>query len=332
MNAIGKIFTVQIWGESHGMAVGCVLDGCPPGIPLNISDFEKPLQRRKGGGAGTTPRTETDIPVFVSGVFNGCTTGAPLCIQFNNANTRNSDYEAFKQQPRPGHADFVSSVKYKGFQDYRGGGHFSGRLTTALVAAGVVAEKLLKSHLPDCSCNATVLSIGGNNHVEEAVQEAIASNDTVGAVVECRMSGLPIGLGEPFFNSCESVISHLVFSIPAVKAIEFGSGFGVAQMKGSEHNDVFINEKGTTATNHSGGITGGLTNGNELVFRIAVKPASSTPKPQQTYNYDTGTMETLEIKGRHDLIIALRVPPVLEAVTMIAMADLFMCAKANGTV
>lgn len=332
MNSFGKHFTVQIFGESHGPVVGCLLDGCPPGIPLDISDFELPLQRRRGGGAGSTPRTEADVPVFNSGVFNGFTTGAPLCIQFNNSNTRSSDYEAFKQQPRPGHADFVSSVKYKGFQDYRGGGHFSGRLTAALVAAGVVAEKILKSHFPDCTCNAKVLSIGGNSQLEEAVQHAIALNDTLGAVVECCMKGLPAGLGEPFFNSCESVISHAVFSIPAVKAIEFGSGFAAAQMKGSEHNDVFIDEKGTTATNHAGGITGGLTNGNDLLFRIAVKPASSTPQPQQTFHFESGNIETLEVKGRHDLVIALRVPPVLEAVTMITIADLLLCAKANGTV
>lgn len=332
MNSFGKIFTVQIFGESHGPVVGCVLDGCLPGIPLSVSDFELPLLRRRGGGAGSTPRTEADVPEFVSGVFNRCTTGAPLCIQFTHTNIRSGDYKAFKQQPRPGHADFVASVKYKGFQDYRGGGHFSGRLTAPVVAAGVVAEKLLKKYIPDCSCTAAVTSIGGNPDIEDAVQKAIAMQDTVGAIVECRVLGLPIGLGEPFFNSCESVISHWAFSIPAVKAIEFGSGFGAASMFGSAHNDVLINEKGTTATNHSGGITGGISNGNELIFRIAVKPASSTPQPQQTYNFETQNIETLAVKGRHDLIIALRVPPVLEAITWIALADLLLCAKANGTV
>lgn len=324
MNQFGRNFRVQIFGESHGVAVGCCIDGCAPGLKLSAEDFHEPLLRRKGGTPGTTPRTEADEPVFLSGVFNGVTTGAPITIIFYNNNTISKDYSQFQNHFRPGHADYVAFKKYKGFADYRGGGHFSGRLTTALVAAGVVAQKMLQTKIENVSCSAKVIAVGGSNDVEAGITKAIDANDSLGAVVECVVKNLPVGIGEPFFDSCESVISHIVFAIPAVKGIEFGSGFTAASMHGSEHNDAIIDETGTTATNHAGGINGGITNGNELNFRIAMKPASSTPQPQQTFNNESKSVENLEVKGRHDLVIALRVPPVLEAVTYIALTDLVL--------
>ncbi len=324
MNSFGRIFRVSIWGESHGASVGCVVDGVMPGIMLDEKDFQADLERRRGGILpGTTPRGETDQPELLSGVFNGFTTGAPLGIIFRNENTNSKDYTKFRDVPRPGHADFVASKKFGGFEDFRGGGHFSGRLTAPLVAAGVVARKQLSRLHPSVSIIAEVKEVGGMKP-EDGVQEAIRLNDSLGAIVECRCSGLPVGLGEPFFNSVESLISHAVFSIPAVKGIEFGSGFHSASMQGSLHNDTFTDESGATFTNNSGGVSGGLSNGNELIFRVALKPASSTPQPQRTHNFATGEEEVLEVKGRHDLVIGLRVPPVLEAVAAIVLADLAM--------
>ncbi len=321
MNSFGRIFRVQVWGESHSPQVGVTIDGCPPGIALSAEDFLEDLQRRQGGTrAGTTPRKETDEPLFVSGYFNGFTTGAPLTIAFQNSNTRSQDYEAQRSIPRPGHADFVAHERFGGFEDYRGGGHFSGRLTVCLVAAGVVAKMLL----PGLSIKATLTELGGNADVAAGLQQAIEDKDSVGGIVECRVAGLPVGLGEPFWDAAESLLAHAAFAIPAVRGIEFGIGFAAARMSGSAHNDALENASGQTRTNHAGGITGGLTNGNELVFRIAVKPTSSTPRDQTSLNIQTGIQETFAVKGRHDLAIALRVPPVLEAVTAIVLADLIL--------
>ncbi|MGN6531959.1 MAG: chorismate synthase, partial [Ginsengibacter sp.] len=282
------------------------------------------IERRKPGAKGTTPRKEDDIPEIISGVFNDKSTGAPITILFKNNNTRSGDYEKQRAVPRPGHADFVAHKKFKGFEDYRGGGHFSGRLTVSLVAAGVVAKKVLASFSADkkIDIDSTILEIGGEKDLEKGLQKAIDAKDSIGGIVECKVSNLPIGLGEPFFDSVESLISHAVFSIPAVKGIEFGAGFAAAKMFGSEHNDALINADGTTATNNAGGIVGGITNGNELVFRIVVKPTSSTPKVQETLNVESGNVEPFSVKGRHDLCIALRVPVVLEAVTAMVLADL----------
>lgn len=326
MNSFGTIFRLSIFGESHGPAVGITIDGCPAGLPVSIADFEKDIERRKGGiQKGTTPRKEDDIPVFLSGVFNDKTTGSPLTITFANNNTRSSDYEKQRAVPRPGHADFVAAKKFGGHEDYRGGGHFSGRLTVCLVAAGVIAKKILDhAGKGKISCHATILEVGGEKDIEAGLQKAIDAKDSIGGIVECRVEGLPIGLGEPFFNSAESLISHAVFAIPAIKGIEFGAGFAAAKMTGSEHNDALEDLDGKTVTNHSGGITGGLTNGNELIFRVVVKPTSSTPKEQHTMNIESGEMENFSVKGRHDLCIALRVPVVLEAVAAIVLADLFM--------
>lgn len=320
MNSFGKLFRISIFGESHGNSVGITIDGVPAGLPLVFKDFISDLNRRRSGAKGTTPRKEADLPKFISGVFNDHTTGAPLTILFENTNTRSKDYEKLREIPRPGHADFVATKKFGGFEDYRGGGHFSGRLTLALVAAGVVAKKLLGS----VNIQAILVEAGGMPDIEAAIDKAVEEQDSIGGIVECCVDGLPPGLGEPFFDSVESVLSHIIFSIPAIKAIEFGSGFMAAKMKGSEHNDNIISIDGKTETNNAGGINGGITNGNELIFRIAVKPTSSTSKKQRTINVKTGKLDNLEVQGRHDICIALRVPAVLEAVTAMAIADLMM--------
>ena len=320
MNSFGTLFKVSIFGESHGECVGVTIDGCPVGLPLSIDDFDTDIERRKGGTKGTTPRKEDDIPLIKTGLFNGKTTGAPLTILFENKNTRSADYAKQRAIPRPGHADFVASKKFGGFEDYRGSGHFSGRLTVCLVAAGVVAKKILAS----IKINATLLQIGGETDVEKGLQKAIDAKDTVGGIIECTVDGLPIGLGEPFFNSVESLLAHAVFAIPAVKGVEFGAGFTSATMFGSQHNDALMDDTGKTKTNNAGGIVGGLTNGNQLIFRIAVKPTSSTPKEQQSLNWETNTVENFSVNGRHDLCIALRVPVVLEAVTALVVVDFMM--------
>lgn len=321
MNAFGRILRVSIFGESHGESVGVNIDGCPAGLPLEVQDFSADIERRKGGTQkGTTPRKEDDLPIFKSGIFNNTTTGAPITILFENNNTRSGDYEKQRAVPRPGHADFVASRKFGGYEDYRGGGHFSGRLTVALVAAGIVAKKVLRN----IQVTAGIKEIGGEADVEKGLQRAINAKDSVGGIVECRVTGLPVGLGEPFFDSVESLLSHAVFAIPAVRGIEFGTGFAAAKMFGAEHNDAIEDNSGKTRTNHAGGIVGGITNGNDLVFRIAIKPTSSTPKEQQTLNVQTGAIEAFSVKGRHDLCIALRVPVVLEAVTALVLADLML--------
>lgn len=321
MNSFGRLFRIHIFGESHGDCVGLVIDGCPAGLPLSVDEFLPDLERRKGGvQKGTTPRKEDDIPIFKTGLFNGKTTGAPLTILFENKNTRSGDYDKHRSVPRPGHADFTAHAKYGGHEDYRGGGHFSGRLTVCLVAAGVIAKKLLQG----VHVQAAILEIGGEQDLEAGLQKAIDQKDSIGGIVECRATGLPVGVGEHFFDSVESVLAHAVFSIPAIKGIEFGAGFAAARMFGIEHNDAIITAGGTTATNHAGGVVGGITNGNELVFRVVVKPTSSTPKEQQSWNWDTRQVETFSVKGRHDLCIALRVPVVLEAVTAMVLADFML--------
>src|SRR5450432_663195 len=323
MNSFGRLFRMTIFGESHGVGVGLVLDGCPAGLSLKAADFEADIERRKGGlQKGTTPRQESDLPIFKTGIFNDHTTGAPITILFENNNTRPGDYEKLRAIPRPGHADFVAHEKFGGFEDYRGGGHFSGRLTVSLVAAGVIAKKLLQ--LIPTQLHAEILEIGGLADLDAGLQKAIDAKDSIGGIVECRVQNLPGSLGEPFFDSVESLISHAVFSIPAVRAIEFGTGFAATRMFGSEHNDAIADKTGRTVTNHAGGVVGGISNGNELVFRVAIKPTSSTPKEQETFNRETNTMEKFSVKGRHDLCIALRVPVILEAVTALVLADLMM--------
>jgi chorismate synthase len=326
VNNLGRIFCVSIFGESHGESVGIVIDGCPAGLSLTAEDLLPDLERRKGGKQkGTTPRQEADYPFFKSGLFNGKTTGAPITIIFENNNTRSEDYNKQRSIPRPGHADWVAHQKYGGNEDYRGGGHFSARLTTGLVAAGAIAKKLMTG----ISIHAEVTEIGGEKDLEKGLQNAIDAKDSVGGIVECKVNGLPVGLGEPFFDSVESQIAHIAFAIPAVKGIEFGSGFAAAKMFGSQHNDAIENMEGKTRTNHAGGIVGGISNGNELVFRIAIKPTASTPKQQNSLNWDTGKVEDFSVKGRHDLCVALRAPVILEAATAVVLVDLFLLEQKN---
>ncbi len=321
MNSFGRLFRVSIFGESHGESVGIVIDGCPAGLPLTEAALLPDLERRKGGKQkGTTPRQEADYPIFKSGLFNGHTTGAPITIIFDNNNTRSADYEKQRSFPRPGHADMVAHQKYGGFEDYRGGGHFSARLTTGLVAAGAIAKLMIGEIL----IGAEVIEIGGDTDLEQGLQKAIEAKDSVGGLVQCRVTGVPVGLGEPFFDSVESQLAHILFAIPAVKGVEFGSGFAAAKMFGSEHNDPIEDMEGKTTTNHAGGIVGGITNGNELLFRIAIKPTASTPKPQNSLNWETGTREDFSIKGRHDLCVALRAPVIVEAATALVLADLML--------
>lgn len=321
MNSFGRIYRIHIFGESHGESAGITIDGVPAGLSLTAEDFTEDMERRKGGKLkGTTPRQEDDMPIFKSGLFNGKTTGAPITILFENNNIRSGDYQKQRDIPRPGHADFTAHVKFGGYEDYRGSGHFSGRLTVCLVAAGVIAKKLLSN----INISSSILEIGGESDLEKGLQKAIDAKDSIGGIIECRISGLHAGLGEPFFDSAESLLSHAVFSIPAVKAIEFGAGFAAARMFGAEHNDAIEDMSGKTKTNHAGGIVGGITNGNDIVFRIAIKPTSSTPKEQHSLNWTTEELETFSVKGRHDLCIALRAPVVVEAVAAIVMADMMM--------
>jgi chorismate synthase len=289
-------------------------------MPLTGDDFMADLARRKAGAKGTTPRVEDDIPHFRSGIFNDRSTGAPITIEFDNNNIRSGDYEKQRATPRPGHADFVAHHKYGGFEDYRGGGHFSARLTTGIVAAGVIAKRILAP----VQISAVLTEAGGEPDIEAGLQKAIDAKDSIGGIIECRATGLPIGLGEPFWDSAESLLAHAAFAIPAVRGVEFGTGFAAARMFGSEHNDAIINPDGTTRTNHAGGVVGGITNGNDLVYRIAIKPTSSTPKEQQTLNWETNQVEPFSVKGRHDLCVALRAPVILEAMTAIVLADLLM--------
>ncbi len=319
MNSFGHNFRVTVFGESHGPVVGVVLDGVPAGIELCEEDFAEDIARRAPGEAGTTARKEADKPRFLSGVFEGHTTGAPLTIVFENANTRPEDYAQFAATPRPGHADFVAAVKYDGANDPRGGGHFAGRLTLPVVAAGVVAKKLIDG----IEFSSQLVALGGcedSSKWEELIAQASKEGDSLGGVVECRVTNLPIGVGEPFWDSVESMISHAVFAIPGVRGIEFGDGFKAAAMRGSEHNDPFGPEG--PVKNGAGGVNGGLTNGAPLVFRVAFKPTSSIARAQRTWNYETESEETLEIRGRHDVCFARRCPVIVEAVAAIVLEDL----------
>ena len=326
MNTFGRIFRLSIFGESHGNGIGVVLDGVPPGINLAAEDFLPDLSRRRSGGKGTTPRIEPDLPELLSGVYNGFTTGAPLTVLFRNTNTKSSDYDNLRDMPRPGHSDFTARIKFGGYADPRGGGHFSGRITLGLVVAGVVAKKII--HPVEISSQ--ILELGGDTDTARAIDNITDSGDSIGGIIQCKATNMPKGLGEPFFGSVESTISQLIFSIPAIKGIEFGSGFGAARMRGSEHNDAYISVEGKTRTNNAAGINGGISNGNDLIFRIAVKPTSSISLPQETINMKTGTMETLKVEGRHDVCIALRVPVVAEAAAAVALADLLLLARASG--
>lgn len=330
MDSFGRIFRVSVFGESHGPAIGMVLDGVPEGIELDASDFAEDIARRSPAGKnGCTGREEPDTPEIVSGVFDSHTTGAPLTIMFRNRDARSEDYEVFDEMPRPGHADYAASVKWDWANDPRGGGHLSGRLTLPVVAAGVVAKKVLDG----ISFDARLTEVGGcpdSAQWDAMLEAAAAEGDSLGGVVSCTISGvredgtpggpLPIGLGEPFWDSVESLISHAVFSIPGVRGIEFGDGFRASAMKGSEHNDPFGADG--PLKNGSGGVNGGLSNGAPIQFRVAFKPTSSISKPQTTWNFKNESKGTLRVGGRHDVCFALRCPVIVEAMAAIVLADL----------
>lgn len=349
MNTFGRKYRVSIFGESHGELIGVVLDGVPAGLELSEEDFVQDILRRKSGAKGTTPRIEADAPKIVSGVFEGVTTGAPLTIVFENTNTKSGDYSLFAAMPRPGHADLTAALKWDDCQDPRGGGHFSGRLTLPVVAAGVVAKKILQDatmldETPFAGVNAHIVELGGiprksagadesAEHLfqmpaewKDAIDAAIKEGDSLGAVVECTVPEIDPGYGEPFWDSVEANIAHAVFSIPGVRGVEFGDGFAASAMKGSEHNDP-IGPDGRPTKNGAGGVNGGITNGAPISFRVAFKPTSSIRKPQQTFNFATGQMDTLEVPGRHDVCFALRAPVVVEAMTAIVLADLVLISN-----
>lgn len=336
MNSFGKFFRVSIFGESHGPAIGVTLDGVPENISLCEEDFAEDIARRAPGAKGTTPRLEADKPKILSGVFNGVTTGAPLTIIFWNSNVQSEDYLRFDATPRPGHADLVANIRYNFCNDPRGGGHFSGRLTLPIVAAGVVAKKIIHSRIeqerldrkdgeeiPPISINARLIEIGGEEDKskwEDLLEQTAKEGNSLGGIIECLIEGLPIGYGEPFWDSFESLMAHAMFSIPGIRGIEFGDGFYSARMKGSEHNDPW-GPKGPIGR-HAGGINGGMTNSGPVIFRVAVKPTSSIALPQKTWNFEKGRYSTLEIKGRHDVCFALRTPVIVEAMAAIVLVDL----------
>ena len=328
------------------------MDGVPAGLELSEQDLMNDIQRRKSGAKGTTPRLEDDIPQIVSGVFEGHTTGAPLTVVFRNNNTHSSDYEIFAAMPRPGHADMTAALKWDDCQDPRGGGHFSGRLTLPIVAAGTVAKKILADatlldETPCTQVHARIVELGGIPRVDlstslevtevtlevtestlevteewqAAIDQAIREGDSLGAVIECTVPDIDPGYGEPFWDSAESAIAHAVFAIPGVRGIEFGAGFAAARMKGSEHNDP-IGPDGRPTKNGAGGINGGISNGAPIVFRVAFKPTASIRKAQHTFNFAKGENDVLEVPGRHDVCFALRAPVVVEAMTAIVLADL----------
>lgn len=317
MNSFGRNFRVSIFGESHGMQIGVMIDGCPAGIELSEADLLSDIQRRRAGGTGTTPRIEADEPHIVSGVYKGKTTGAPIVILCSNTNTQSGDYANLWAHPRPSHADFTGKCKFNAHNDPRGGGHFSGRITWGMVVAGVIAKKIVTP----LTISAHVSEVGGSAAIHETVEKAVAEKNSIGGIVSCTCSNVPVGLGEPFFDSVESAISHIVFAIPAIKAIEFGAGFAATAMTGSQHNDRIIDANGKTDTNHAGGIVGGITNGNDITFRVAVKPTASIGLEQNTYNFEKQEIAPLAIQGRHDACIALRVPVIVEAAAAIALAD-----------
>ena len=317
MDSFGHHFILDIFGASHVPNVGVTLRGVPASLPLAPDDFTADILRRKSGAKGTTPRIEADLPE----IDDRRDSDGTLTITFANRNYRDGDYQDFTDIPRPGHADFVALAKYGSLRN----GWFSGRMTLPLVAAGVVAKKLIAP----LRVEARLLEVCGVDFtdaeaVERRLNEAIREGDSLGGIIECRCTGVPVGLGEPFFDSMESLLSHALFSIPGIRGVEFGDGFAAARMTGSQHNDPIIDAAGHTARNGAGGINGGITNGNPVVFRIAAKPTPSIRKMQRTFDFNRGVMVDYAVPGRHDVCFALRVPPVVEAVTACVFADLLL--------
>ena len=348
-NTFGNSVAVTLFGESHGEYIGAVIDGLAPGLEINHDYIAHKLALRRPAGAISTPRQERDAYKIVSGVVNGRTTGTPLTILIPNENVHSGDYAAIQTVVRPSHADYTADCKYHGWQDTRGGGHFSGRITAALVAAGAVCQYALEqkgivigTHVKRCGGIAdrdfadlradidclneqafAVLDTATGEAMQAAILAASADGDSVGGVLETAVVGLPAGVGEPWFDTMESLLSHMLFAVPAVKGVEFGTGFAIADMRGSEANDPFVLEDGavTTATNHSGGINGGITNGMPLLFRTAVKPTPTIFKPQNTIDMSDMTPTVLQPKGRHDPAIVHRARAVQDAATALVLCD-----------
>lgn len=327
MNTFGKLFTVSIYGESHGKSVGVLIDNVLAGIPLKEEDFTEDLSKRQGGQPNTTKRKEPDIPKLMSGVLDGRTTGAPILINFTNENVNSKDYKNLINHPRPSHADYTYKNKYK-YNDYRGGGASSGRLTVGLVSAGVVAKKIIPF-----TFNTKLIQLGkekDESKFDSYLEEIKNLNDSVGGIVEITIKNVKNFVGEPFFYSVESAISQILFSIGGVKGVEFGAGFNGVNLLGSEYNDLIIKKDGTTKTNNNGGINGGIANGNDIVVRVFVKPTPSISLPQKTYNFNNHKIEELQITGRHDPSICKRAMIVLENACAIAMCDLYLLNKENN--
>lgn len=317
MNSFGQKIRFQIFGESHSHSVGGILDGIPPGLKIDFEKIQSNLDRRRCDSFATTPRKETDEVQFFSGIKNGITTGTPIGFALQNKAHQPEDYH-FEKTPRPGHSDFTQMAKYGEFADISGGGHSSGRLTTPLIVAGSIAQMLI----PSISIKAKIEEIGGKKDWDKLLKQTAEEGDSLGGIVGCTISGLPVGIGEPFFWSVESALSQMMFSIPGVKAIEFGAGFRSASMLGSEYNDQITDKSGKTATNNTAGISGGITNGNDIYFRLAFRPTSSIKKTQLTIDLETGDKVEIKVEGRHDVCYCLRTPVIVEAATALVIADL----------
>lgn len=348
----GENLKLSIFGQSHGPAIGMTLDNIPAGLPVDMEALCDFLRRRAPGrNAYSTPRQEADQPEILSGIVAGYTCGAPIAAILSNSNTRSGDYENLKDHPRPGHADFTAQIKYGGYQDAAGGGHFSGRLTAPLCIAGGLCKQWLEGrgihigahlrsvgHIQEHSFDPLtpelfemqkdfpVLDAEAGQKMQNAIADAKAHGDSLGGIIECAVTGLPAGLGDPMFGGMENRIAQIVFGIPAVKGVEFGAGFASSAMLGSENNDAYtvVDGKIQTTTNHSGGILGGITNGMPLLFSVAIKPTPSIAKEQQTVSLSQKQVTTLTVGGRHDPCIAPRAVPVVEAAAAIAVFDAYL--------
>ena len=350
----GSKIKLSIFGESHGNAIGITIDGLPAGFSIDMDKIMMEMARRAPGKSSlSTPRKESDIPEILSGYFEGKTTGTPLCAIIRNSNTKSKDYSKLKDVMRPGHADYTGAVRYKGFNDYRGGGHFSGRITAPLVFAGAICKQILEvkgiivsahinsiGKIKDCSFlesdisdellnsfkekELPLINTKLEDEVRQEILSARSSGDSIGGTIECAILGVSPGIGDPFFDSVESTLAHLMFSVPAVKGIEFGKGFDISKMRGSEANDEYYLENGNikTKTNNNGGILGGITNGMPIIFNVAIKPTASIFKEQKAVNIITMEETTLCIEGRHDPCIVQRALPVIEAVAAIGITEL----------
>jgi chorismate synthase len=353
----GNQLKISIFGESHGKGIGAVIDGFPAGLACDFDCIEREMARRAPGQSLlTTSRKEADQPVILSGILDGTTTGAPLCIMIMNTDTHSKDYENLRTVPRPSHSDYTGQVRYRGYSDIRGGGHFSGRLTAPLVFAGALCKDYLRknhnieigSHLyrvgsvADLPFDMThidrellarlqketlpLLDHELEEKIRETVEGARKEADSIGGIIECAVVGASAGIGSPMFQNVESRIASILYSVPAVKGVEFGTGFDIAGMRGSEANDCYLHDSGLirTKTNHNGGISGGITTGMPIIVRAAIKPTPSIGKEQKTVNIRTGAEEQLQIHGRHDPCIAMRAPVVVEAAVAIAVMDLYL--------